>query len=109
MHRKSGVIVSEPASHAHNAGAERYFCERAQDPHGSERSITNAEDDKKREEIEEGCKTGGEGGTAVLDALEQKSFQKNYVQNDVDTKRDGSDDDGCFGVASRSEEHTSEL
>src|SRR5260370_5582343 len=64
--RKSGVVVSEPAGHAHDPGTQRNLWKGAEDLNGSKLPIAEAGNNKKREEINECRQGGGKRRTAVL-------------------------------------------
>ncbi len=65
--------------------------------HGSERTVTKAENNKECKEIKESRQRGGKRRTAVLDTLEEE-LQKDYVQNDIQNQGDGGNDDRSLGV-----------
>jgi len=64
----------------------------------SERAITETENNKERERNQKKvARAVASAGPAVLDALE-KELQKDDVQNDIQSQRDGSDNDRRLGV-----------
>src|SRR6266849_5209169 len=97
VQREGGVVIPEPAGHTHNPGAQGNLRTGTEYIQGSKRTIAETENNKKREEIKESSQGRGQRGTAVLDALEEK-LQKDDVQNDIQNKRDGSNDNRRLGV-----------
>src|ERR1700674_2470117 len=102
------IVIPAPAGDAHNGGAQGNLSKGTEDIQGSERAITETEDNKEREEIKESSQSRGERRTAVLDALEEE-LQKDDVQNDIHNERDGSDDDRCLGISRRIERRNNQL
>src|SRR5260370_13384960 len=105
---KPRVVISKPASHTHNASAEGNLRERAKDIHGAERTVAETKNNKEREEINESGQGRGERRTAVLDWPEEE-LQKNHVQNDIQNKRNGIDDNGSLGVTRGIERRNNQL